>query len=306
MTLDLGLPALSTEPSFYARARTSTSRDLRRFNSTSQVAPILSCVSVDLPTGTKLVVRIVQAPVSDSLTSHCSHSLSLEGTSTLLERVVSIMRAISVNLLCLAAACLPLFGAGFVVPASLAGRGTTCIRRSMMSSADDSSSELSRRGTIGRVLSSGVAIFVSGVALAEPASAKKSPPEPITAETVTSAFDAIRYELEDPAGGIATLERRISAKDFEGVMDFTKNYDGFFRKARVGRARKLLTDKKLKDDAVLMSNAITFDLIGINRASRPGQENQEEANKYLGELKADIQKILDLESTVDLSAVEGS
>jgi len=219
------------------------------------------------------------------------------------------MRVISVNLLCLTAACLPLFGAGFVVPAPLAGRGTTCSERNMMFSADNessSSSELSRRSTIGRVLSSGAAVFVSCVAMAEPASAKKPPPEPITAETVKSAFDAIRYELEDPAGGMATLESKIAAKDFEGVMDFTKNYDGYFRKARVGRARKLLTDKKLKEDSVLMSNAITFDLIGINRASRPGQENQEEAKKYLGELKADIQKILDLENTVDLSAVEGS
>ena len=87
-------------------------------------------------------------------------------------------------------------------------------------------------------------------------------------------------------------------------MDLTKNYDGYFRKARVGRARKLLTDKKLKDDALQTSNAITFDLIGINRASRPGQQNKEEALKYLGELKTDVQKILDLESTIDFSAVQ--
>lgn len=213
------------------------------------------------------------------------------------------MTAIPKKLFCLAAACLPLFGAGFVVPASLAGRGTTVVR-GLMSAADDDGGcgTLSRRGAIGRVLSSGAAILVSDVALAQPASAKP-PPESITPENVKSAFDAIRYELEDPAGGIASLESKISAKDFEGVMDFTKNYDGYFRKARVGRARKLLTDKRLKDDAVLMSNAVTFDLIGINRASRPGQENQDEARKYLGELKADIQKILDLESTVDFSAV---
>jgi hypothetical protein len=48
----------------------------------------------------------------------------------------------------------------------------------------------------------------------------------------------------------------------------------------------------------------TWDLIGMNRASRPGQENQEEAIKYLGLLKSDIRVILDLEGTVDFSAVE--
>ena len=212
------------------------------------------------------------------------------------------------NLFCLAAVCLPLFGDGFVVPTSLFASRGTVVGHDLMSAADadDSASfgELSRRGAIGRVLSSGAAILVSDVAFAQRASAKKPPPESITPKNVKSAFDAIRFELEDPAGGVASLESMISVKDFEGVMDFTKNYDGYFRKARIGRARKLLTDKKKKDDAVLMSNAITFDLIGINRASRPGQENQEEARKYLEELKADIQKILDLESTVDFSAVE--
>lgn len=197
------------------------------------------------------------------------------------------------------------------MPRPFAGRGITTV--ASLSSADETTSSngnladtaSSRRGAIGRVLSSGAAVLLTGLSSAQPASAK-APKEAITPENVKSAFDAVRYELEDPDGGIARLERKISAKDYEGIMDFTKGYDGYFRKARVGRARKLLTDKKLKEDSVLMSNAITFDLIGINRASRPGQENQEEIMKYLGELKSDIQKILDLENTVDFSAVEDS
>lgn len=62
----------------------------------------------------------------------------------------------------------------------------------------------------------------------------------------------------------------------------------------------MLTDKELKDESVLMSNAVTWDLIGINRASRPGKENREEQLKYLEELKNDIVKFLTLEETIDV------
>jgi len=47
-----------------------------------------------------------------------------------------------------------------------------------------------------------------------------------------------------------------------------------------------------------MSNAVTFDLIGINRASRPGKENAEEQNRYLEELKKDVERFLELEKTI--------
>ncbi len=81
-------------------------------------------------------------------------------------------------------------------------------------------------------------------------------------------------------------------------MQYTKESDAYFRKAKLGKARKLLTDNALKNDAILMSNAVTFDLIGINRASRPGQENREEQMKYLAELQKDIERFLELESTI--------
>lgn len=81
-------------------------------------------------------------------------------------------------------------------------------------------------------------------------------------------------------------------------MQYTKESDAYFRKAKLGKARKLLTDNALKNDAILMSNAVTFDLIGINRASRPGQENREEQMKYLEELQKDIERFLELESTI--------
>lgn len=72
----------------------------------------------------------------------------------------------------------------------------------------------------------------------------------------------------------------------------------YFRKVKMGKARKLLTDKELKDGAILKSNAVTWDLIGINRSSRPGKEDKEEQSKYLEELKKDIEIYLELEDTI--------
>ena len=202
----------------------------------------------------------------------------------------------------LLAILLPSLSSGFVLPLGerpcLTNAATSTGNLLMRMSKSDAGEE-SRRSAIGKVLSSGAAAFAAGV---QPAAAKEK--EAITPENVKAAFDAVRYELEDAAGGVQLIGSKINAEDYEAVMDLTQNYDGYMRKARVGRARKLLTDKKLKDDAQMISNAITFDLIGINRASRPGQQNKDEALRYLGELKADIQKFLDLESTIDFSAIQ--
>jgi hypothetical protein len=49
-----------------------------------------------------------------------------------------------------------------------------------------------------------------------------------------------------------------------------KESDAYFRKAKLGKARKLLTDEKVRGgDSIYMSNAVIFDLIGINRMSGP-------------------------------------
>ena len=199
----------------------------------------------------------------------------------------------------LLAILLPSLSSGFVLP--LGGRPCAATKTGnlLMRMSNSDAGEESRRSAIGKVLSSGTVAFAVGV---QPAAAKEK--EAITPENVKAAFDAVRYELEDAAGGVQLIESKINAEDYEAVMDLTQNYDGYMRKARVGRARKLLTDKKLKDDAQMISNAITFDLIGINRASRPGQQNKDEALRYLGELKADVQKFLEMESTIDFSAIQ--
>ena len=120
-----------------------------------------------------------------------------------------------------------------------------------------------------------------------------------TKEAVMLAFDDIRYELENPKGGVSYMQQRVDERDFEGLMEFTKTYDLEMRKLRMGRAKKLLPSKALKEEATGYANAVTFDLIGINRNSRKGQENQEGANKYLQELREDVTKFLSLESSIE-------
>jgi hypothetical protein len=70
----------------------------------------------------------------------------------------------------------------------------------------------------------------------------------------------------------------------------------------MGKAKKLLQDKEVKSQATEFANAVTFDLIGINRSSRKGQENVESANKYLQELRDDVNKFLALESTIQVQS----
>ncbi|KAL7492336.1 hypothetical protein ACHAWT_005032 [Skeletonema menzelii] len=120
----------------------------------------------------------------------------------------------------------------------------------------------------------------------------------VTPELVTESFAAIRNELTSPNGVVSTLSNLIDNGSFEDILQYTKESDAYFRKAKLGKARKLLTDKDLKGEAVLMSNAVTFDLIGINRASRPGKESREDQLRYLEELKKDIEKFLELEKTI--------
>lgn len=186
-------------------------------------------------------------------------------------------------------------------PKCLEGRSTsTNVALSMV----DDDRDMNRRSAIMKTLSIGATTCVPLFSNSLPAYAKKKEKEPITVETVASAFGAVRYELESPEGGVATLTALVEAEDYTAVMDFTRDYDLEFRKAKMGRARKLLTDVTLKDDAVLKCNAVTFDLIGINRNSRKGQENREEAFKYVMELKNDIAKFLDLENTIVIPVEE--
>jgi hypothetical protein len=128
------------------------------------------------------------------------------------------------------------------------------------------------------------------------------PEELPTKQAVQDAFDSIRYELSDSKGGVSYMQSRIDEQDFAGLMEFTKGYDLELRKKRMGGAKKMLQDKDVKSKATEYANAVTFDLIGINRNSRKGQENAENANKYLQELRDDVNKFLNLESTIQVQS----
>lgn len=123
--------------------------------------------------------------------------------------------------------------------------------------------------------------------------------EPIALETVRASFQAVRDELNN--GGIDDLASLVKSENYEEIMEFTKNYDLEFRKAKMGKARKFLTSKEDKEKGVLLCNAVTFDLIGMNKGSRPGQRNIEQIRKYYAELKTDIQSFLDLEQNIDIA-----
>jgi hypothetical protein len=132
------------------------------------------------------------------------------------------------------------------------------------------------------------------------AAAKEEPEALPTQQVVTAAFDAIRYELKDPQGGVAIMQERIDQQDWAGLMEFTRGYDLEMRKLRMGRAKKLLQSKDLQLTGTQFANAVTFDLIGMNRSSRAGQESVEGANKYLQEMRDDIAKFLELEKTIQV------
>jgi hypothetical protein len=142
----------------------------------------------------------------------------------------------------------------------------------------------------------GVVLLLPSAPASAKAAAEEAPPP--TRELVTNTFAPIKYELLDPDGGVAYMQGRIDEQDWLGLMDFTRTYDLEMRKLRMGRAKRLLQSKELKLKGTEFCNAVTFDLIGMNRSSRSGQESVESANKYLEEMRVDINKFLELESTI--------
>jgi hypothetical protein len=118
-----------------------------------------------------------------------------------------------------------------------------------------------------------------------------------THENVQKAFDNLRYELNGANGGVATMQRAIDSSDWDTLLSITKTYDQTLRKGQIGKIKSFLSDKE-RSILTLSANAITFDLIGINRNSRPGQENAKEASRYLDELRTDLQLIIDKQKLV--------
>ena len=129
----------------------------------------------------------------------------------------------------------------------------------------------------------------------------KTPParaeDAVDPVAVRQAFDAVRREVLAETGGVAYLQKAVDEQNFPALLEFTKNYDQVLRKGAMGKAKKLLVSKADKEAATAAANGVTFDLIGINKSARPGQENVENAREYLRELILDVQTFLDLEPT---------
>ena len=85
------------------------------------------------------------------------------------------------------------------------------------------------------------------------------------------------------------MQQKIAAKDYGELREFTKQWDLDFRKAVLGKARKAMPKGPDRDRAVLVANAVTFDLIGINMAIRNiGNEDDAEARRWFDTLVDDI------------------
>jgi hypothetical protein len=121
---------------------------------------------------------------------------------------------------------------------------------------------------------------------------------------IRDAFQGVRDELFNSKGGVSTLSQFVDQQDYNNIMEFTKTYDQVLRKGKMGRAKKLLLSyledneslkKRISERATQIANAITFDLIGLNRSSRSGQESVVDAKKYLEELQSDLLEFLALE-----------
>jgi len=172
--------------------------------------------------------------------------------------------------------------------------------RVMNLSMENNANDISRRNAMKNIFNSLLVTSCSVVGGASPAFAKDKAKETITKEAIAKSFQDVRDELEN--GGIVELGEKIEKEDFDGIMEFTKEYDLEFRKAKMGKARKFITSKEDKEKAVLLCNAVTFDLIGMNKGSRPGQQNIENVKKYYQEMKEDINSFLEMENLIDYSA----
>lgn len=102
------------------------------------------------------------------------------------------------------------------------------------------------------------------------------------------AKETVRVEITK---GIEYMREKLEAQDYESLLDFTKTYDQILRKSAMGQAKKLMSSS----ETTSLTNAVTFDLIGINRSVRKGQENPEQAAKYIQELQDDVERFLQLD-----------
>lgn len=109
-------------------------------------------------------------------------------------------------------------------------------------------------------------------------------------------FNAIRVEI-DPVKGesLKRLKADIEEGRWDDVKAFTRQYDAGFRGTVLKGAWKSM-EGEARNKGVQLSNAFTFDLIGLNKAARVG--DREEALHRLDVIKEDLQAFLGLENAI--------
>jgi hypothetical protein len=181
---------------------------------------------------------------------------------------------------------------------SVANRDTCCARplASTPDEANEFPNSLPRRQWLMNIAPAAVLILQPATAL--------SADEIDSVKAIRDAFQGVRDELLNSKGGVSTLSQYVDQQDYGNIMEFTKTYDQVLRKGKMGKAKKLLLSyleqnetlkKRIGERATQIANAITFDLIGLNRSSRSGQESVVNAKKYLEELQSDLLEFLALE-----------
>ena len=174
---------------------------------------------------------------------------------------------------------------------------------------------VSRRQTLSSGVSLSTAILTTTLttpSLFFPTTASAASKETTLSETeltslIHNAFENIRNELQAPSGGVQTLQQFIRNQDYPAILEYTKTYDQILRKGKMKPVQALLLQQQqqqerskeqqtqLKDQMTTLSNAITFDLIGLNRNARQSQINAEQCAYYLQALREDLQQFLNLE-----------
>jgi hypothetical protein len=109
------------------------------------------------------------------------------------------------------------------------------------------------------------------------------------------AFARVQFELQEDKqdGSVALLQAALTAQDFAQLLTLSRDMDQSLRKKVLNSAKSFIV-KEQAEAATLICNAVTFDLIGINRNSRPGQENALAVQKYIDELRDDMSRMLTL------------
>jgi len=126
-------------------------------------------------------------------------------------------------------------------------------------------------------------------------------PRTVTAQAPPEVREKIDAVVASSSEGIATLMSLIAANSRAEILEFTKNWDLEFRKARMVSCRRALL-KSLKDGGsttaeetekisatlTALANAVTFDLIAINKCFRGEASDSIKALEYIKVMEGEI------------------